>query len=105
MGVDTDLADNGGPTRTHALQAGSPAINAGNAALCPTTDQRGFGRQGACDIGPFEFGGVAPAALRAAVAAPVRSMSSPRRPAGATLTPPTVDGQGAATGVRPTELR
>ncbi len=29
------LADNGGPTATHALIAGSPAINAGNPALRP----------------------------------------------------------------------
>jgi len=37
------------------LLAGSPAINAGN--NCPTTDQRGFARNGACDIGAYEFGG------------------------------------------------
>ena len=34
------LADNGGPTQTHALLAGSPAIDAGNNAGCPATDQR-----------------------------------------------------------------
>jgi len=39
-----------------ALQAGSPAINAG--AGCPTTDQRGATRIGTCDIGAYEFGGV-----------------------------------------------
>lgn len=55
------LADNGGPTMTHALQTGSAAINAGKAAGCPTTDQRGYSRSGACDIGAFEFGGTAPA--------------------------------------------
>jgi CSLREA domain-containing protein len=57
------LADNGGPTRTRALSAGSPAIDAGNpavpgssAAACSTVDQRGVNRpQGAfCDIGAFE---------------------------------------------------
>jgi beta-glucanase (GH16 family) len=50
------LADNGGPTGTHALQAGSPAINAADDALCPATDQRGVTRpQGAhCDIGAYE---------------------------------------------------
>jgi hypothetical protein len=50
------LADNGGPTLTHALQAGSPAINAADDALCPTTDQRGVARpQGVhCDIGAYE---------------------------------------------------
>jgi len=35
------LADNGGPTRTHALSAGSPAINAGSNPAGLTTDQRG----------------------------------------------------------------
>jgi CSLREA domain-containing protein/uncharacterized repeat protein (TIGR01451 family) len=50
------LADNGGPTETDALLAGSPAINAGNDAHCPASDQRGVARpQGAhCDIGAFE---------------------------------------------------
>jgi hypothetical protein len=49
------LADNGGPTRTHALLAGSPAIDAG--AGCPADDQRGTTRpQGsACDIGAYEY--------------------------------------------------
>jgi len=38
------LANNGGKTKTHALLAGSRAIDAGNnAALPPTTDQRGAG--------------------------------------------------------------
>ncbi len=48
------LADNGGPTETHALLPGSPAINAGDTPL--TTDQRGVTRpQGAADdIGAFE---------------------------------------------------
>ncbi len=52
------LADNGGPTLTHALLAGSPAVDAADAATCPTTDQRGVARpQGAgCDIGAFELG-------------------------------------------------
>ena len=50
------LADNGGPTFTHALLASSQAIDAANAALCPATDQRGVTRpQGAgCDIGAYE---------------------------------------------------
>jgi hypothetical protein len=40
------LAFNGGPTQTHALLPGSPAINGGNNALIPlgvTEDQRGVG--------------------------------------------------------------
>lgn len=51
------LADNGGPTSTHALLDGSPAIDAAS-AMCPPpgTDQRGVARpQGAgCDMGSFE---------------------------------------------------
>ena len=51
------LQDNGGPTETHALLAGSPAIDAALLANCPTTDQRGVSRpQGAsCDIGAYEL--------------------------------------------------
>lgn len=57
------LADNGGPTRTHALQAGSLAIDAGNDTGCRTpsdvvlvNDQRGMPRSngGRCDIGAYE---------------------------------------------------
>lgn len=49
------LADNGGGTLTHALLAGSIAIDAGDCGAV-TTDQRGIARpQGpACDIGAFE---------------------------------------------------
>jgi len=53
-GLDT-LADNGGPTLTHALLAGSVAIDAADTAVCPTTDQRGVNRDAACDVGAFEF--------------------------------------------------
>ncbi|MGF1523744.1 MAG: choice-of-anchor Q domain-containing protein [Leptolyngbyaceae cyanobacterium] len=40
-----ELADNGGPTLTHALLAGSPAIDAGDSAFAPSDDfdQRGSG--------------------------------------------------------------
>jgi hypothetical protein len=50
------LTDNGGPTLTHLLLPGSPAIDAANAALCPPTDQRGVPRpQGpGCDSGAVE---------------------------------------------------
>ncbi len=51
------LADNGGPTLTHALLPGSPAIDAANRNACPKTDQRGqkrpYGK--GCDIGAFEL--------------------------------------------------
>ena len=52
------LQDNGGPTFTHALLPGSPAIDHIPAENCEvTTDQRGVARpQGAaCDIGAYEL--------------------------------------------------
>jgi CSLREA domain-containing protein len=61
------LADNGGHTRTHALQPGSPAIDADHTPGvfdCPATDQRGFRRPGdnpgdvRCDAGAYEAGGM-----------------------------------------------
>lgn len=55
-GIAGVLANNGGPTLTHALIAGSAAINAGNTTTCSTTDQRGAARVGVCDIGAVEFG-------------------------------------------------
>jgi len=56
------LGDNGGPTPTHALLAGSPAIDAGSPVGCPSTDQRGLARprdgnsdgNAVCDVGAFE---------------------------------------------------
>src|SRR5205085_7736349 len=47
------LANNGGPTQTHALLVGSPAINAGSNPANLPTDQRGLPRQAgtAEDIG------------------------------------------------------
>ena len=50
------LTNNGGPTKTHALLAGSPAIDA-VLGTCPppAADQRGLPRSGACDIGAFEL--------------------------------------------------
>lgn len=70
VGVDAKLAplsDNGGPTKTHALNADSPAIDAADPAGSPEFDQRGTpfkrsvdgdGRNGAApDIGAFEFSG------------------------------------------------
>jgi CSLREA domain-containing protein len=64
------LAFNGGGSLTHALQPGSPAIDADDRILCRddliqliTTDQRGYARpidgdgdgQALCDIGAFEY--------------------------------------------------
>ncbi|MGZ4265101.1 MAG: choice-of-anchor Q domain-containing protein [Solirubrobacteraceae bacterium] len=48
------LADNGGPTRTQALLAGSQAIGNGNPSHCPPNDQRDISRDGLCDIGAFQ---------------------------------------------------
>lgn len=79
------LADNGGPTLTHALNPGNPAIDAGNPAGCKAgsasglnlrSDQRGYIRavdgdgngSPRCDMGAFEFGssplGSAPASTQ-----------------------------------------
>ena len=51
------LADNGGPTETHAIGNLSSAFNAGDPFSCPETDQRGVERPqlGGCDIGAFEL--------------------------------------------------
>ena len=50
------LADNGGPTLTHALLFNSPAINTGDNDGCPPVDQRGYFRgDGRCDIGAYEY--------------------------------------------------
>ena len=57
------LQNNGGPTQTHAVLAGSPAIDAGDPGGCRdnlgallTTDQRGFPRPAVgCDIGAYEL--------------------------------------------------
>ncbi len=55
-GLDpTGLQDNGGPTQTIALEAGSPAIRAvTDPTLCPPTDQRGYVKSVPCDMGAFE---------------------------------------------------
>ena len=48
------LADNGGPSWTMALRESSPAIDMGMPA-CPPLDQRGYLREGPCDIGAYEY--------------------------------------------------
>ena len=50
------LGLNGGPTETHVLIIGSPALDAGDQAACPDSDQRGFLRAlgEICDIGAYE---------------------------------------------------
>ena len=50
-----DLGSHGGPTQTVPLLEGSAAIDAGDPAVCPAADQRGFSRAGTCDIGAYEY--------------------------------------------------
>jgi hypothetical protein len=76
------LADNGGPTLTHALLEGNVAIDSATgiasigSLVCPPTDQRGAlrpsGRQ--CDVGAFEYDSAF--ALSAATAAPTGKFAS-----------------------------
>jgi hypothetical protein len=89
-GLDpSGLQNNGGPTNTIALLAGSPAINAvltspinyctaagGTTAIA--TDQRGFMRPAgtACDIGAFEFGAIPPSQYVAFVQQPINPNGS-----------------------------
>jgi CSLREA domain-containing protein len=62
------LADNEGPTLTHNLQEGSPAIDAGDNLDCPSQDQRGAYRPAdgdgngtrTCDMGAVEYNGIFP---------------------------------------------
>jgi uncharacterized repeat protein (TIGR01451 family)/CSLREA domain-containing protein len=61
------LADNGGPTPTMFLGAGSSAIGAGTNATCAKQDQRGGARPapggGQCDIGAVEVNSLADLAI------------------------------------------
>jgi predicted outer membrane repeat protein len=68
-GLASGLADNGGPTQTIAVLTGSPAINAGDDAVCAADpvnglDQRGYARPGGgfsnCTIGAYEYLAVRP---------------------------------------------
>jgi hypothetical protein len=74
------LQDNGGPTQTHALLAGSPAIDRGlSPDGAPPSDQCGVGRSGAPDIGAFEYTPPPVAPARAIVAALVTKKVGKRR--------------------------
>lgn len=55
------LADNGGFTKTMALQSTSPAINKGAVGDIVATDQRGYSRVGQLDAGAYEYNATLPA--------------------------------------------
>ncbi len=99
--IDTDpmlgpLEDNGGPTLTHALLPGSPAIDAGDPNFTPPPfyDQRGPDffrvRNGHLDIGSFEVqAGSTPTPTPASTPTPrVTPTPRPRPSAAARPTPP-----------------
>jgi hypothetical protein len=81
------LANNGGPTKTLALQTGSPAIGLG-ASPCPPTDQRGYPRPGlggsSCDSGAYELS----VCNGAAVTDPTPPTGCPSPPSDGGSTPP-----------------
>jgi CSLREA domain-containing protein len=100
------LQNNGGQTLTHALQAGSPAIDAGTPTGCIDddaalldTDQRGYVRNGRCDIGAYEYdsAGAAtptstPTTTRTPTHTPTRTPTATRTPTRtATATPTSAD--------------
>lgn len=87
------LGGNGGGTFTHALLAGSPAINAGNPGGCRddnatllTTDQRAYRRNGTCDIGAYEANSPGPATATPTLTATATNTLPPTATATPTLT-------------------
>jgi hypothetical protein len=76
------LGANGGPTQTHALEPGSPAIGAGDQARCPPEDQRHYARaDGHCDIGAYEAGAAPDASAPSGAPASPGAPSPPKAPA------------------------
>jgi len=76
------LQNNGGPTKTHALLPGSPAIDRAANSACLFTDQRGVQRKDGngdgtviCDIGAFE----APTNTRPTITNPIPTPGSNTR--------------------------
>src|SRR6266571_3894603 len=106
------LQNNGGQTDTHALPAGSPAIDAGTNTGCPATDQRGVARPfdgngdgtPVCDIGAYEFNLPPPASADLSLA---MTVDNPAPNVGGTITfTLTVRNAGPdnATGIAATDL-
>lgn len=96
------LQDNGGATGTHALLAGSPAIDTGENTNCPATDQRGVARpvdgngdgDPICDIGAYEIDGQpeptpTPSATLPATATPIPSLTATPAPSATPTIMPT----------------
>jgi predicted outer membrane repeat protein len=89
------LQNNGGPTQTYAIPSNSPAVDQGNPAGCTdhlgaplSTDQRGYTRSGdRCDIGAFEYNGVAPATPTPSPSPSPTASPTPTLTASTTATP------------------
>lgn len=101
------LGNNGGPTFTHALAAGSPAIDFAPSAACVgQTDQRGYGRNvnglgpvgnRECDSGAFEFGASLATVTPTPSATAVPSVTTTPSATSPPTTTPTPTGTPAAT--------
>jgi len=90
------LTNNGGPTQTQALLAGSPAIDTGSNPLSLTTDQRGAGFPrvvgAAADMGAYEFApSVAAPVLQGIVSRKVHGASGTFDRVLTFTTPPTIN--------------
>jgi hypothetical protein len=81
-----EFSSDGPPGRGHVpLLQDSPAIDAGNPAFCPPTDQLGQRRVGICDIGAVEFQPSTPPPQAVAIdiqprTFPIPPARPPRRP-------------------------
>jgi hypothetical protein len=110
------LQNNGGQTLTHALQAASPAIDAGNPAGCVdqnnaplTTDQRGYIRpvdgdsnaSAICDMGAFErLSPGAPTPTNTPTRTPTHTPTATRRPTHTPTHTPTATASATASPTR-----